>query len=124
MMHLSGDVETNVGLFVHAIVTQPKISLPGKYAFVSTDYIPYPEVFKTWGEVMGKNVTYIECNREQAVAMFGFWIDELVTQLDMNAIAPDWTKGYEGVLFAKDFGIQDKMVGHKASLEMHKDKML
>lgn len=119
------DVEHNVGLMVHAVLSNPSQTLPAKYVSVHSDILPLAEVFKTWSEVTGKRVELVQCtpkNYEGIMIIFG---KELASQVKLNEVATDWYAAYDedDKVMPEDLGVQDKLLSLKQSLVANKDKL-
>ena len=118
------DIEHNVGLFVHATLSNPSVSLPAKYVSAHTDIVPYKDLYAAYAEVSGKRVAYLECSPEQAEYILGIHGKELARQFKLNGVAPDWGKAHKGdVVTAKELGIEGQLLGLKQSLEANKEKL-
>ena len=78
---MAGDVSVNVGLYVSAILANPSVSLPSKYALVVTENISVADTLKVWSEVTGKEAEYVEVSAEKFDALFPGMGGELAAQL-------------------------------------------
>lgn len=53
LLHICGDVGTNVGAFAVGALSHPDNS-GGKYVYVRTDRLSFTDITKVWSEVSGK----------------------------------------------------------------------
>lgn len=122
---IAGDIESNIGTFVKAILNKPEKSLPAKYAFVYSDAMPFNKMLACWSEVTGRRATFLECSKEQYAEMWGLFGQELGQQWKALEAQPDWTAPYQGeVVTADDLGIKSgDLVNLKAALMKDKDKL-
>jgi len=120
----AGDVTINTGLFVSAIVAQPELTLPGKYAIVWTENITLGEQLKIWSEVTGKAAEYVQVDEETFIRVWGAEGGELNLNWKMFVSFPNWLKLKPGILTGKDLGIEDKLIGTRQTLEALKPILL
>jgi len=122
---MAGDVTTNIGLFVAAILAHPSVSLPSKYALVTTKPITCENLIKAWGEVTGKDTAYIQVSPQAFDSLWPKFGAEIAAQLQWGESIGDWAKLETGLLSAKDLRIDEKeVVGLKAYLEGAKEQLI
>ena len=112
---LSGDTRSNVGLFVSAILANPRVSLPGKFVVVTTQTLSAGDVLKTWSAVTGKAAEYVKVSLEDFDRVWPMWGMEMGLMLKFWDEARDksWS-GEEGIIGAKELGIKEsELVGLK-----------
>lgn len=115
---MAGDVSVNIGVYVSAILRNPSVSLPAKYAFVSTESVSVADTLKTWTQVTGKEAEYVEVSAEKFDALFPQIGGELAAQLKWGETVPDWRGLKAGIVSAEDLGVEEKdLVGLKGFLE-------
>jgi hypothetical protein len=79
-----GDSNVNIGIFVRAILLQPKLSLPSKYVLGNVETLPIGECLQRWAAFMSKKAQYVQVTAEaysalypgygqEMQAMFEFW---------------------------------------------------
>ena len=120
------DVDTNVGVFASAILANPQISTPAKYAFVYTEAGPYRDYYAAWSEVTGKRVTFVQVGQEEYESVWGKEFgEELAVMFKSFEPESDWGKPYGGdVVTAEDLGIKrGELLGLKETLEREKERL-
>ncbi|KAK4541391.1 hypothetical protein LTR36_007992 [Oleoguttula mirabilis] len=124
-MYVSGNVDHNIGSFVNAILRNPDVSLPAKYAFVYTDAIPFKDMLAAWSEVTGKRATFVQCSLAEYELLWGGYGKELALQFAALEAQPDWTVAHKpDVITAKELGIPDSdLIGLKAALALDKEML-
>ena len=115
---MAGDVSTNIGLYVSAILANPAVSLPAKYALVVTENISVADTLKVWSEVTGKEAEYVEVSAGKFDALFPGMGGELAAQLKWGETVEDWAALSGAMVSGKDLGVKEKeLVGLKGCLE-------
>ncbi|KAK3070132.1 hypothetical protein LTR53_010991 [Teratosphaeriaceae sp. CCFEE 6253] len=124
-MFVAGDVDHNIGAFVHAILAKPDVSLPAKFAFCYSDAMPFDQMLAAWSEVTGKRATFLECSKAEYGEMWGIFGQELALQFAAIEAQPDWAAPYPGeVVTAADLGLKpEDLVDLKGVLDKNKDKL-
>lgn len=118
---MAGDVSTNIGLYVSAILRNPSVSLPAKYTLVTTENISLADTLKAWSEVTGKEAEYVEVSADKFDGIFPKFGGELAAQLKWGETVRDWGTLSGGLVSRKELGVDEKeLVGLKASLEKMK----
>ena len=118
---MAGDVSTNIGLYVSAILRNPSVSLPAKYTFVTTENISFADTLKAWSEVTGKEAEYVEVSAEKFDRIFPKFGGELAAQFKWGETVRDWGTLSGGLVSRQELGVDEKeLVGLKASLEKMK----
>ncbi|KAI9696698.1 MAG: hypothetical protein M1836_005060 [Candelina mexicana] len=59
-----GSHRDNIGVFVHAIIKQPYLTLPGKYVLAHYETLTAEQLLSLWSVVTGKQAEYVEVSRE------------------------------------------------------------
>lgn len=120
----AGDVENNAGLFIKAILTNPDVSLPAKYAFLYTSQGTFQDYLQAWINVTGRRTTFVSTTLEKYEEMWGPYGTEIGLMLKACEGVDDWSKAYgSDVVSAKDLRIPEgALVDLQAALE--KDKAL
>ena len=115
---MAGDVSTNIGLYVSAILRNPSVSLPAKYTLVVTENITAADTLKVWSEVTGKEAEYIEVSAEKFDSIFPKMGGEMAAQLKWGETVQDWGQLAGGMVSGKDLGVDEKeLVGLKGTFE-------
>jgi hypothetical protein len=120
----AGDVENNAGLFVKAILANPEVSLPAKYAFLYTSQGTFQDYLQAWINVTGRRTTFVTTSLEKYEQMWGPYGTEIGLMLKACEGVSDWAEAYKSdVVTAKDLKIPEgTLVDLQAALE--KDKVL
>lgn len=127
-MPVAGEVGTNTGVFVSAILANPDKSQGGRYVFVKTETITHGEIMKIWEGVTGKKAQWIPASREVFADMWGVAGAELADQYIWGVEFPDWEVGSAkavGFVAAEELGVKDgDLVGLKESFGLLKDYLV
>lgn len=121
-IYYAGDVEHNAGVFVNAILKNPAVSLPAKYAFLYTSQGSMQQYLQAWIDVTGRRTTFVTVSLDEYEQIWGPYGKEIGLMLKAFEPVNDWTKPYQpDVIAAKDLGIaEDELVDLKAALEINK----
>lgn len=101
-----------------AIVENPQLTLPAKYAVLQTDYISLEDQLKMWSEIRGRPSVPVQIDPETYVKIWGPHGTEL--DLNMQAFEDQTVKGWNalpGVVTCEHLGIADKVQNTKQALE-------
>lgn len=103
---LIGDAAVNVGLFVRAIIEQPKKTLGGKFVYGVTDIMTAGEILATWASVHGVEAEYVQVDKETYYSLWPQW-GKVMCQ---NHEYLEWAKqssfsGEDVILSKEDLGI-------------------
>jgi len=111
-----GDVSTNVGLFVKAILAQPKLTLPGKFVLAHVEDTTIGDMLQTWAKVQGKVAQYVQVDNATFNAIWPLWAEEMGIMMEFwyEAGEDSWS-GEETILTKDDLGIEG-LVGLEKSL--------
>ena len=110
MLPLVGEPSINTGIYVRAILAQPRFTLPGRYVLVRTDPLSIADTLKVWSKITGKEGVGVEVSLEDYARLWpGFWRD-LGLQLKLNEMVTDLSSIREGVLGAVDLGVESDVV--------------
>jgi hypothetical protein len=109
VLPVAGDPSYNTGIYVHAILSHPEVSLPARYAVVQPDTMTCGEMLQLWGKVTGNDATYLQVSLEDFEALWPVLGQELGLQFQWNEAVPDWK--IPGMLTDKDLGIEGQLIG-------------
>jgi len=81
----------------------------GKYVYVATYYLSFPEMLKVWGEVLGRKTVYVEVSTESMKNLYGEGGLETALQCRLGETILDWfaITSKEGLGTAEELGLQD-----------------
>ncbi len=118
---ISGDISTNVGVFVAAILAHPEISLPGRYVTVKTEALSFEDILKVWSKVTGKEAEYVEISFEAFTRIWGPYGEEMGMQFKFGAEHGDWDALKPDMVKTEELGIKAaELKGLHETLEMLK----
>lgn len=106
LLPISGDISTNVGVFVSAILAHPEVSLPARYVTVKTETLSFDEILKVWSKVTGKEAVYVEIAFEAFNRLWGPYGEEMGRQFKFGAEFGDWDALEPDVIKMEDLGIE------------------
>ncbi|KAI9708153.1 MAG: hypothetical protein M1820_004107 [Bogoriella megaspora] len=91
LLPITGSVGHNLGVFVHAILSNPKLTLGGKYLNVKTEVLSFQQILDIWSEVSGKNAVYAELGVDEFIKLWGPFGKEMAMQYKFGEVAKgDW----------------------------------
>jgi len=107
-----GDAETNIGLFVKAILAEPNKTLPGKFVLAHVEETTAGDMLQTWAKAQGKTAQYVQVDEKTFHAMWPMWAEEagLMMQFWDWAREKSWS-GEEGILTKDDLNVEGNLVG-------------
>lgn len=109
-----GDVRSNVGPFVAAILADPARTRNGAIVKAEIDKTTAGELLKTWGKVTGNEVAFVRTDTETFNGLWPMWAEEMGTMMLFWDEYGDssWTEPLKAkVLTRDDLGITtDKFV--------------
>jgi hypothetical protein len=114
-----GDQTRNIGPFVLSIVSQPKLTLPGKFVFAYTETMTEKEMLEKWTKVTGKEAIHVQVSLEDYDTLFPGWGKEMGMMMCLwdEAGEKSWS-GEDGLLTGKDLGVDmGKLVGVEKTWE-------
>jgi len=121
---VSGEVGNNTGVFVKAILANPRKS-KGRYAFVKTETATHGEIAKAWEGVTGKKSQWITTSREAFANIWGPLGAELVGQYAWDAEYADWEAGGNDIVSVDELGIEkEDLIDLKQNFELLKDHLV
>lgn len=120
-----GDVNHNIGVFVHAILKRPEVTLPAKYTLMASDTFTLAEALSMWSKIAERPAALATVTLEGFQALWGPAGAEIGLQYLLHDVEPDFLKAYR-----KDFvetealGIRrNNLITHEQVLEMNKDRL-
>lgn len=122
-LYFAGDIDHNVGIFVNAVLSNPGVSLPAKYAFLYTSQGTMQEYLQAWIDVTGRRATFVSTSLELYEQIWGPFGREVGSMLKAFEPVNDWTTPYQpSVVTPKDLGLKDDdLCDHKAALQKNKE---
>jgi NmrA-like family len=121
LLPISGDISTNVGTFVSAILAHPEVSLPSRYVTVKTETLSFEEILKVWSKVTGKEAEYVEITFEAFTRLWGPYGEEMGMQYKFGAEFGDWDALQPDMVKMEELGIKrSELTGLEETLEMLK----
>jgi len=121
LLPISGDISTNVGIFVSAILTHPEVSLPSRYVTVKTETLSFEEILKVWSKVTGKEAEYVEITFKAFTRLWGPYGEEMGMQYKFGAEFGDWDALQPDMVKMEELGIKkSELKGLEETLEMLK----
>lgn len=122
-LYCAGDVDHNAGVFVNAILANPSVTLPAKYAFLYTSQGTMQEYLQAWIDVTGRRATFVSTSLERYEQIWGPFGKELGLMLKAFEAQSDWTAPYQSnVITARDLGLKDEdLCDLRAALEKNKE---
>ncbi|KAK4893604.1 hypothetical protein LTR27_008071 [Elasticomyces elasticus] len=125
LLPICGDVGVNVGVYVRAALERPTKSR-GKYVYVRTDRLSFPDILKIWSEVSGRDAEYVPISPHAFEALCSPGSKEMAMQYQSGELWGDWDTLKPGEVCApEELGIKaEELVGLKQELEMLKSKLL
>jgi len=102
-----GDVRTNVGIFVRAIVAQPEKTRNGHYVLASAEETTAGGMLQSWAKAQGMVAQYVKVDRNTFNALWPGWSEEMGVMNEFWEWAREksWTSE-GGVLTKSDLGVE------------------
>ena len=115
-----------VGVFVHAVLLNPDVSLPTKYALVATDHLTMPQALAAWARVRDVTAALGTASLEAFTDLWGIFGHEIGLQFRMHNKEASFTKGYEqDFITMEDLHISEgSLIGHEETLKKYEDLLL
>ncbi|KAF5554639.1 nitrogen metabolic regulation nmr [Fusarium mexicanum] len=105
-LSLAGDVRTNVGIFVHAILEQPSKTLPGKFVLAVTDVMSCGKLLSLWAAAKQKEAEYVMVDKQTYHSLWPKWGEVMEANFTYFGLAGDRSySGENGVLTKDDLGV-------------------
>ncbi|KAK3069369.1 hypothetical protein LTR53_012336 [Teratosphaeriaceae sp. CCFEE 6253] len=125
LLPICGDVGVNVGVYVRAALEHAERSR-GKYVYVRTDRLSFPDILKVWSEVSGKEAEYVPVSPQAFEALWGVAGKEMAMQYRSGEMWEDWDTLKPGeVCTMQELGVRsEQLVGLKQELVKLKDQLL
>ena len=108
---------------MNAILANPSVTLPAKYAFLYTSQGTMQEYLQAWIDITGRRATFVSTSLERYEQIWGPFGKELGLMLQTFEARSDWTAPYQSnVVTAKDLGLNgEDLCDLKAALEKNKE---
>jgi len=107
-----GDVRTNVGIFVKAILATPEKTLPGKFVLAYAEETTAGDLLQTWAKAQGKVAQYVQIDETTFNAMWPMWSEEMGVMMQFwNEFGDKSWTGEEGILTKEDLNVKEGLVG-------------
>lgn len=125
LLPISGDVGTNVGVFVTAILDHPE-KMHGCYVNVKSEIKTFEQILEVWSEVTGKDAVYVELTPAEYERIWGAYGREMAMQYAFGADTPDWeVMRKDEVVSPAELGVSpDQLIGLKGNLEQLRSRLL
>jgi hypothetical protein len=125
LLSVSGDISTNVGVFVSTILAHPEVPLPARYVTVKTETLTFLDILKVWSKVTGKEAEYVECTYEAFARLWGPYGIEIADQFKFGAEYGDWDVLEPDIVKVEELGIKrSDLKGLEETLEILKSSLL
>lgn len=114
-----GDTKINAGIYVLAILSQPQLTLPGKYVVTDTEPTTAGELLEIWSKAAGKQVEYVRVSLEEYDAIWPKWGMELgiMFQFWDDVRERSWSSD-ERILTKKDLKVEGLVSTEDAFISM------
>jgi hypothetical protein len=101
-----GDARTNIGIFVKAILEQPRKTLPGKFVLAYAEETTAGDMLQTWARAQGKAAQYVQVDRDTFNALWPGWSEEMGIMMEFWDWAQEksWS-GEDMILTKEDLGV-------------------
>jgi len=114
-----GDAPANIGLFIRAILEQPRKTLPGKFVLAHVEVLTAGEILQAWGRAQGKMVQYLQVGDEAYNSLWPLWGEEMGLNMKYFEFAKEKSFSTEGELLTKDdLGIEGLIGEEEAFAKM------
>lgn len=114
-----GDVRTNVGIFVNAILAQPEKTQNGTFVVAHVEDTTAGDLLQRWAKATGKTAQYLHIGEKSFDQMWGIWSEEMGVMMQYWAWAREksWS-GEDNLLTKDDLGIKvNQLVGVEAAFK-------
>ena len=127
LLPIAGEVETNAGVVVEAIL-RAGARAHGKIVILVTEYRSVADVASTAARITGKRIAYAEIPDAHYGRLYGGDYEaiglEMASRMRWSEVYPDWHAFEpERVMTFADLGIEGQLVGFEEAVERIKDKM-
>ncbi|KAI9865622.1 MAG: hypothetical protein M1813_002080 [Trichoglossum hirsutum] len=106
-----GDAKTNVGVFVRAILNQPKTFQ--KFVLAYVESLTIGGLLENWSAATGKPSVYVQTSLEEFDQVWPMWGQEMGIMMKFWEEAKEKSWSGEEILTADDLGVKDGLVGSK-----------
>lgn len=101
-----GDQTTNIGPFVLSIISQPTLTLPGKFVFACAETMTQEQTLEKWSKVTGKQAVCVKVDLDDFEKLFGVLGREMGEMMIFWEEAGEKSWSGEEVLMGKDLGVE------------------
>ncbi|OCT52497.1 NmrA-like family domain-containing protein 1 [Cladophialophora carrionii] len=108
-----GDPLVNIGIFAHAILTHPELTLRpvGRFVLAHSEDTTAGKLLSDWSEVTGKPSKYVVTSLDDFANVWpGFGLEMGIMMAMWDELRDDSWSGEEGVLPGKDLGIKPEVL--------------
>ena len=107
-----GDAKANTGIFVRAILNQPKLTL-SKFVLAYVESLTIGQLLENWSAATGKPSVYVQTSLEDFDSVWPMWGHEMGIMMKFWEEAGEKSWSGEEVLTKEDLGIKEVLVGSK-----------
>ncbi|KAJ4256932.1 hypothetical protein NW762_009028 [Fusarium torreyae] len=121
---IAGDIDYNFGVVVKGLLDAgPKAF--GKIAICVTDYMPFTDVVKVFGEITGCRAAYAELSDDSIFKLFGIFGAEYAAQLRWSEEFPSWESiSPKDVISLEALGVERELVDFASAMEAIKNQII
>jgi uncharacterized protein YbjT (DUF2867 family) len=104
-----GDVRTNVGIFVKAILANPEKTRDGTFVLAYAEETNAGDMLQTWAKAQGKKAQYVQVDAQTFNAIWPLWAKEMGVMMEFWAWAGkdrSWVAEGSKVLTRDDIGVE------------------
>ncbi|KAH0557153.1 hypothetical protein GP486_005054 [Trichoglossum hirsutum] len=105
-----GDAKANIGAFVRAILSQPKITLQ-KTVLAYVESLTIGELLENWSAGTGKPSVYVQTSLEEFDQVWPMWGREMGVMMKYWEEAKEKSWSGEEIVRPNDLGVKDGLVG-------------
>jgi hypothetical protein len=104
-----GDVRTNVGIFVKAVLANPETTRNGTFVLAYAEETNAGDMLQTWAKAQGKKAQYVQVDAQTFNAIWPLWAEEMGVMMEFWAWAGkdrSWVAEGSKVLTRDDLGVE------------------